>query len=167
MVTRHAATVTAFGVAFRLDRPAATLSGPAAARRWFEPCARSEVGFVVTPEYAYGNVEKLRPMHEPSGREPPNGCSGPAFSLSKGALALVILALPLVGACEESLNEAELARARAAREYDCPPERVRTKWLSQGPNGYQIYKVAACGTLVTYACNTRKEACVKESDDRK
>jgi hypothetical protein len=80
---------------------------------------------------------------------------------------LLAIAILTLGACEASLTAADLARARAAREYDCPPKRVRLKWLSQGPNEYQIYKVSACGTLATYACNADRETCIKESDDRR
>ena len=39
-------------------------------------------------------------------------------------------------------------------------------WVSSGPNGYEIYRVSACGRTVTYACNTVSESCIKESDDR-
>ena len=80
-----------------------------------------------------------------------------------GALSAMLL----LGGCEASLTGTDLARARAAREYDCPREHVRVKWLSAGPKGYQIYKVAACGTIATYACNTRAESCMKESDDQR
>ena len=82
-------------------------------------------------------------------------------------LLLLLSATVTLGACEATLTGADLARARAAREYDCPQKTIHIKWLSQGPNDYEIYKVAACGTVVTYACNTDKEACIKESDDRK
>jgi len=81
---------------------------------------------------------------------------------------LVVGALfSLLTACEATLTGAELARARAAREYDCPAQRVHVKWLSEGPNEYRIYKVAACGTVATYACNTDRESCIKESDDHR
>gem|GEM_PF-3302991 len=98
-------------------------------------------------------------------RHPMSGIAG--ASLESTLLLLLAFATVSLGACEASLTGADLARARAAREYDCPPKRIHIKWLSQGPNEYEIYKVAACGTIVTYACNTDKEACVKESDDRK
>ena len=99
-------------------------------------------------------------------RHPTSGCSHGA---SREPLFLLLLAIVMLtlAACEASLTGADLARARAAREYECPPKRIHIKWLSQGPNDYEIYKVAACGTVVTYACNTDKEACVKESDDRR
>ena len=76
--------------------------------------------------------------------------------------------LSLLPSCEATLTGPDLARARAAREYDCPPKRIHVKWLSDGPrDGYQIYKVAACGTVATYACDTERESCIKESDDRR
>ena len=75
--------------------------------------------------------------------------------------------LVLLASCEATLTTADLARARAAREYDCPPKRVHLKWLSAGPDDYQIYKATACGTVVTYACNEDRKTCLKESDDRR
>ena len=51
------------------------------------------------------------------------------------------------------------------REYDCVISEKRVRWISTGPNGYDIYKVDACGTVVTYACHPMKGACIKESDD--
>lgn len=52
------------------------------------------------------------------------------------------------------------------REYDCVISENRVRWISSGPNGYEIYRVDACGRTVTYACNEITETCVKESDDR-
>lgn len=81
-------------------------------------------------------------------------------------LLLLTVAILTFGGCEATLTGADLARARASREYECPKKKIHVKWLSTGPNQYEIYKVAACGTVVTYACNESKEACIKESDDR-
>lgn len=61
---------------------------------------------------------------------------------------------------------AQLARQRAMREYDCVISENRVRWISSGPNGYESYRVDACGRTVTYACNEITETCVKESDDR-
>lgn len=52
------------------------------------------------------------------------------------------------------------------REYDCVISEDRVRWISSGPRGYDIYRVNACGRLVTYACNEASEDCIKESDDR-
>jgi len=83
------------------------------------------------------------------------------------AASLTAIAVLTLGGCEASLTGGELARARAAREYECPPEQVHVKWLSEAPNDYRVYKVSACGTIATYACNADKESCLKESDDRR
>lgn len=79
---------------------------------------------------------------------------------------VLLVVLPTLLGCEASLTGADLARARAAREYECPPKRIKVKWLADGPKDYEIYKVAACGTVVTYACDAEHESCIKESDDR-
>jgi hypothetical protein len=66
----------------------------------------------------------------------------------------------------------DLARARAAREYNCPPQRISVKWLSTADshNAYvgnsDVYRVSACGIIATYLCNEDLESCTKESDDR-
>lgn len=58
---------------------------------------------------------------------------------------------------------AELTRARAAREYDCPPERVYVKWLGSGDLG-DTYRARACGFTATYICSEVSEGCYKESE---
>lgn len=68
--------------------------------------------------------------------------------------------------CLGCASGADLARDRASREYDCPSEKIKVRWLNTGPNNYEIYKVAACGTVATYACHELNGTCVKESDDR-
>jgi hypothetical protein len=78
---------------------------------------------------------------------------------------MLVVCLALL-ACATA-NSADLARARAAREYDCPEKKVRVRWLSEGPNDTRIYQVNACGTKATYACNADTESCIKESDDRR
>ena len=77
--------------------------------------------------------------------------------------SLCLFTLAFVSGCASA---EELARARAANEYDCPEDKIRTKWISSGPNGYEIYKVSACGTVATYACNDTSSSCIRESDDR-
>jgi len=69
-------------------------------------------------------------------------------------------------ACAGCTSGAQLARERAMREYDCVISEDRVRWVSSGPNGYEIYRVSACGRIVTYACNEMSESCIKESDDR-
>jgi len=86
--------------------------------------------------------------------------------LAKELAGFVLLALLTLSGCYEFTGP-QLARARAAREYECPEKKVRVKWLSDGPKDYTIYKVAACGTIATYACDVPAQACVKESDDHR
>jgi hypothetical protein len=52
------------------------------------------------------------------------------------------------------------------REYDCVISEDRVRWVSSGPDGYEIYRVNACGRIATYACNDVSGNCIKESDDR-
>lgn len=80
-------------------------------------------------------------------------------------LSATIVLIALAGC--HSLTGLQLAKDRASREYNCPAESVRAKWLSQAGDDYDIYKVSACGTIVTYACSENKESCIKESDDRR
>ena len=79
-------------------------------------------------------------------------------------IVLGTMVLTCVAAC---VSGDQLARDRAVREYNCPADEVKVRWISTGPNGTEIYKVAACGTVVTYACGSENEMCVKESDDRR
>jgi hypothetical protein len=87
-----------------------------------------------------------------------------SFKLEQAATIVVVIVALL--ACATT-SGADLARARAAREYDCPQNRIRVRWLSHGPRGHQIYKVEACGVVATYACEEEEETCLKESDDRR
>jgi hypothetical protein len=84
-----------------------------------------------------------------------------SFKLEQAATIVVVIVALL--ACATT-SGADLARAR---EYDCPQNRIRVRWLSHGPRGHQIYKVEACGVVATYACEEEEETCLKESDDRR
>jgi hypothetical protein len=66
----------------------------------------------------------------------------------------------LVG-CATTTAE-ELARDRAAREYNCPSRKVRTLYLSHTAKGAEVYKVAACGNVTTYACDETELSCESE-----
>lgn len=68
--------------------------------------------------------------------------------------------------CAGCTSGAQLARERAMREYDCVISEDRVRWVSSGPDGYEIYRVNACGRIATYACNDVSGNCIKESDDR-
>jgi hypothetical protein len=60
----------------------------------------------------------------------------------------------------------DLALDRASREYDCPRNKMRVKWLGSSRIG-EVYRVDGCGIVVTYACDEMREQCIKESDDRR
>ncbi len=64
------------------------------------------------------------------------------------------------------VSGADLAKERASREYDCRMSDITVKWLSSASNSHDIYRVNACGTVATYACDEVASTCVKESDDR-
>lgn len=85
--------------------------------------------------------------------------------VASGARGLLPAAFLLFGgvACAATSDS---ARARAAREYDCPESKVTVKWLSSADNG-DIYRVNACGTVATYSCDDMSGNCIKESDDRR
>jgi hypothetical protein len=61
---------------------------------------------------------------------------------------------------------ADLARQRAAREYRCPIDQIKVRWLATGRGGDEVYQVHACGTTAAYSCNDISESCVRETDDR-
>jgi len=62
----------------------------------------------------------------------------------------------------------DAARVRAAREYDCPEDKIEMKYLGESQLG-ELWQVHACGVVATYACkSTSSEGqCIRESDDRK
>lgn len=74
------------------------------------------------------------------------------------ALLFVVMAL---GACVEPVDA---AKARAAREYDCPLTQIRARWIGTSKLG-EVYQVRACGVVATYACGDNED-CIRESDDR-
>lgn len=78
-------------------------------------------------------------------------------------MMLLIVGAPF--ACATA-NGTDLARARAAREFDCPPQRLVVTWLGSGSLDTEIYKVAGCGRVSNYACDEADETCLKESDYR-
>jgi hypothetical protein len=53
----------------------------------------------------------------------------------------------------------QLARTRAAIEFDCPPEDVKVKEIYFD----DIYKVWACGHEETYHCTALSQKCRKET----
>ena len=75
---------------------------------------------------------------------------------------LLLVGIIVVGCVEAH----ELALDRASREFDCPRNKLRVKWLSSSQLG-EIYRVDGCGVVVTYACDNFREECIKESDDRR
>jgi hypothetical protein len=68
----------------------------------------------------------------------------------------------LLGGCVEG---EEAARDRASQEYGCPPERLHVKDIGDSQIG-EVYRVAGCGTVSTYACDNNGR-CLKESDTRR
>ncbi|MFT3770509.1 MAG: hypothetical protein QM820_34200 [Minicystis sp.] len=80
-----------------------------------------------------------------------------------GFFSLAACVVAFSAGCAEA---SALARARAAREYNCPEDKVLVRWVSDGPKGSSIYKVSACGTVATYVCEEVHETCLKESEDR-
>ena len=77
-----------------------------------------------------------------------------------------LITLVALAVCSGCTSGAQLARERAMREYDCVISEDRVRWVSSGPNDYEIYRVDACGRIATYACNEASGDCIKESDDR-
>lgn len=90
-----------------------------------------------------------------------------AFEMSWAGLGRSCLGFIVLCSLSGCTSGAELARQRASREYDCVISENRVRWISSGPDGYEIYKVNACGRVVTYACKELTESCIKESDDRR
>lgn len=83
------------------------------------------------------------------------------------SFVLVILAglVGLAACATTTANEALIQRA--SREFNCPRERIRTKFL-QG-NAVESWKVGACGNVVTYLCSyqgVNDPVCVLESSQR-
>jgi hypothetical protein len=79
-----------------------------------------------------------------------------------GGLCAGALAASLLGGCVEG---AEAARDRASQEYGCPPERLHVKDIGPSQIG-EVYRVAGCDIVSTYACNDSGD-CIKESDSRR
>jgi hypothetical protein len=82
-------------------------------------------------------------------------------------LTFLLPALGVLGSSAGCAEASSLARARAAREFNCPEEKVRVRWVSDGPRGASVYQVSACGTVAMYVCEEIHETCLKESDDRR
>jgi hypothetical protein len=76
-----------------------------------------------------------------------------------GGLCAGALAASLLGGCVEG---EDAARDRASEEYGCPPERLHVKDIGESQIG-EVYRVAGCGMVSTYACNKNGQ-CLKESD---
>ena len=72
------------------------------------------------------------------------------------------LAASVLGGCVEG---EDAARDRASEEYGCPAERLHVKDIGASQIG-EVYRVAGCGTVSTYACD-HNGRCLKESDDRR
>jgi hypothetical protein len=81
-----------------------------------------------------------------------------------GFMMLLVVGAHL--ACAATVNGTDLARARAAREFDCPPKHLVVTRLGWGSLDTEIYKVAGCGKVSTYACDEADETCLKESEYR-
>ncbi len=75
-------------------------------------------------------------------------------------ISLLLVAIT-VCACVEPVDA---AKARAAREYDCPLAQIRARWIGSSKLG-EVYQVRACGVVAAYACGNNED-CIRESDDR-
>ena len=78
---------------------------------------------------------------------------------------LALLMPTLLSSC---VDGQDAARVRAAREYNCPEDKIQMKYLGESQLG-ELWQVHACGVVATYACqsSSRDGECIRESDDRK
>jgi hypothetical protein len=71
----------------------------------------------------------------------------------------------LLSAC---VDGQDAARLRASREFECPEDKITTKYIGESHLG-ELWQVHACGVVATYACKSTSAdgVCIRESDDRK
>ena len=81
-------------------------------------------------------------------------------SVSKGLIAFAIFTAFLAGCVEPK----DAAKERASREFNCPQEEIRARYVGESQIG-EVWQVRACGVVATYAC--AGERCLREADDRR
>jgi hypothetical protein len=79
------------------------------------------------------------------------------MEIASGRVLVGLLACLAAGCVEPK----EHAIDRASREFDCAKEEVRSKFLGYSPNNAEIWKIGACGNVVTYFCTAN--GCVTET----